>query len=232
MGTSHAEGEALRRLIEQWRTRARQNGAIYASGIEECADELEAALAPLSLAPPLRPLQGVPATALDAVTDRVAPSGGDSGLAPLSGPVDASGEPHALIDKILDDWWNESPLGTVLVDGYREQLQTLMLKAVRAAAAAVPSSPAQEQGLPESLAASIALFREDPAAWWAEWQRKHDFKVKLITENEWLKALPPSSPVADSPTCTGPFSDAFDCPVHNPSAPSPSTGAAKDKDKD
>lgn len=45
-----------------------------------------------------------------------------------------------------------------------------------------------ETNLPESLAASIALFRENPQAWWDEWQRVHDFKVRLITENEQLRA--------------------------------------------
>ena len=38
----------------------------------------------------------------------------------------------------------------------------------------------REQDLPESIRASIALYREDPTAWRAEWQRNHDFKVGLI----------------------------------------------------
>lgn len=43
-------------LIEQWRERARGQGAIYASGIEECADELDALLAAGIATPPAESL--------------------------------------------------------------------------------------------------------------------------------------------------------------------------------
>lgn len=49
-------------------------------------------------------------------------------------------------------------------------------------------APATEPELPPSLAASIALFREDPTAWHEEWQRMHDFKVRLLNENRALAA--------------------------------------------
>lgn len=62
------------------------------------------------------------------------------------------------------------------------------------------ASRPQEAVLPESLTASLALFRENPDAWHAEWQRKHDFKVRLLTENEALRVE--ASRLASPPATT------------------------------
>lgn len=43
---------------------------------------------------------------------------------------------------------------------------------------------AERDRLPPPLAAQLDLWRENPEAWQAEWQRDHDFKVRLITDRE------------------------------------------------
>lgn len=38
--------DQLRALVEQWRTKAAQQGAMYASGLTDCADDVERLLGP------------------------------------------------------------------------------------------------------------------------------------------------------------------------------------------
>lgn len=65
--------------------------------------------------------------------------------------------------------------------------QTIALLRETADALAVLVSSPQEE-LPPGLEAEVALFRENPEAWHAEWRRQHEFKVNLLRENEELKA--------------------------------------------
>lgn len=57
-------------------------------------------------------------------------------------------ELRALIDKHLDEWWDNSPIGTMLVTGYREQLSLMMLKF---AASALEASAQETARLREAL---------------------------------------------------------------------------------
>lgn len=57
---------------------------------------------------------------------------------------------EGIIDKILDDWWDESPIGTALVLGYRDEIRQVMLKLALALTAASHSQEAGNTAIRES----------------------------------------------------------------------------------
>jgi hypothetical protein len=181
-----AEGEALRRLIEKWRAHAKEEAARLAdtplnptamvATFNLCADELEAA------------------------------------LAPLSGPVDASGEPErCLVCKEVYAVGGQQTRSPFQISGPTFQICRRCVDAGKTArAAAVPSSPAQE----EEIRTIVDVRRgqrnfhaELPAS---EYERVcRDIQaprcpkcLNVVTECAFCYqnqlALPPSSPAQDS----------------------------------
>ena len=88
--------------------------------------------------------------------------------------------PSAL-SQLIERW--EDELSTMAKLGHENCTTCNKLKACLGDLKVAASSPTPEpptETLPPSLAFSVALFREDPAAWHAEWHRQHEFKVNLL----------------------------------------------------